>query len=136
MPKNPFECPRPETPDRRQKCGPHSNQQVRQRRLLSAPHSIELTRFTHGRSPMHRSAQVCLIALVPALAMAAAPAGNASSESSQTQVTLKRLLERRELAVEKTPFSGWETGVELTLHVDGPGVAGARKFGHLKLLEA
>jgi hypothetical protein len=73
-----------------------------------------------------------LVLLVAALPSSAADAPAAGG----TTVTLKRLMERRELAVEKTPFSGWESGVELTLHVDGPGVAGARKYGKLNVTEA
>ena len=81
---------------------------------------------------MHRTlttilASTSLLAFT-AVAFAAEPAG--------ATVTLKKLLERRELSVEKTPFSGWENGIELLLHVEGPGVKGARKFGKLKITEA
>src|SRR4051812_28015762 len=54
---------------------------------------------------------------------------------AQTSVTLKRLLEKRELAMEKTPFSGWDNGIDLYLHVDGSAVKEARKY-KLKVTDA
>src|SRR3954466_9859212 len=59
-----------------------------------------------------------------------------AADAPQTKVTLKRLIEKREVSLEKTPFSGWENGIDLNLHVDGPGVQGARKYGKLKITEA
>jgi hypothetical protein len=51
-------------------------------------------------------------------------------------VTLKKLTEKRELSLEKDSFAGWENGIELSLHVDGPDVQGARKYGKLKAIQA
>src|SRR4051812_19368457 len=51
-------------------------------------------------------------------------------------VTLKSLTETRELAVVKSTFSGWHNGIELSLHIDGPAVAGATKYGKVKILKA
>jgi hypothetical protein len=77
---------------------------------------------------MHRRIIAIAVTLCASVAVAA--------EKPNVTVTLKTLTERRELAIEKTPFSGWNTGIELTLHVDGPDVKGARKFGMLKVSKA
>ena len=60
----------------------------------------------------------------------------ASSAAHAAAVTLKKLEEQRELSLEKSPFAGWNNGIELTLHVDGPDVQGARKYGKLKTTKA
>ena len=60
----------------------------------------------------------------------------ADAPAPEAKVTLKRLIEKREVSTEKTPFSGWENGIELQLHVDGPAVKGARKVGKMKFTEA
>ena len=65
-----------------------------------------------------------------------APLAFAADAPQDAKVTLKRLIEKRELSLEKTPFSGWENGIELQLHVDGAAVKGARKVGKLKVAEA
>jgi hypothetical protein len=85
----------------------------------------------HTRLGVGWSVLVLLVTATSSFAAADAPA-----PANSTTVTLKRLMERRELAVEKTPFSGWESGVELSVHVDGPAAAGARKYGKLKVTEA
>src|SRR5688572_17965421 len=72
---------------------------------------------------------------VPALALLA-PLALAADAPPDAKVTLKRLIEKREVSIEKTPFSGWENGIELQLHVDGPAVKGARKVGKTKVTEA
>jgi hypothetical protein len=59
----------------------------------------------------------------------------ASSAFAQ-QITLKKLVEKREMTLEKSPFAGWENGIELSLHVDGPAVKGARKYGKIKIDKA
>jgi hypothetical protein len=56
--------------------------------------------------------------------------------AADTSVKLLSLIESRELSLEKTPFSGWQNEVTLTLHIDGPGIAGARKFGRLVIAKA
>jgi hypothetical protein len=53
-----------------------------------------------------------------------------------SKVTLKKLIEKRELSLEKNPFSGWENGIDLTLHVDGPSVKGARQVGMIQIKQA
>src|SRR5689334_8294275 len=66
-------------------------------------------------------------------------AGAAEAQSSRptnATVTLKKLTEKRELDLVKDDFAGWDNGVELKLHVDGPDVQGARKYGKLKVLQA
>jgi hypothetical protein len=78
---------------------------------------------------MHWIVSTATVGLLSSLAFAAAPPDDAT-------VTLKRLIEKRELSPVKTPFSGWESGIDLQLHVDGPGVKDARKFGKLKITEA
>jgi hypothetical protein len=70
-----------------------------------------------------------IIVLVVSLSASVAFAQN-------TTVTLKKLVEKREVSVEKTPFSGWNNGIELTLHIDGADVKGARKFGKLTVTRA
>lgn len=60
----------------------------------------------------------------------------ASDEKPDAKITLKKLVEKRELEVEKGPFSGWENGIELTLHVDGAGVKDARQVGRIKVTKA
>jgi hypothetical protein len=74
-------------------------------------------------------------ALLTCFIVAAVSVAADKSASGEATVTLKRLLEKRELALEKTPFSGWDNGVELYLHVDGAGVKDARKY-KLKVTEA
>jgi hypothetical protein len=59
-----------------------------------------------------------------------------AADPPQTTVTLNRLIEKREVSLKKMPFSGWENGIDLSLHVDGPAVADARKFGKIKIIEA
>src|SRR4030095_14347637 len=49
-------------------------------------------------------------------------------------VTLKKLVEKREVTTEKDSFS--DKGIELTVHIDGPDVQGARKFGKLTVTKA
>jgi len=44
-----------------------------------------------------------------------------AQQKPNATVTLKSLVEKRELSIEKTPFSGWENGIELVLHFDGKG---------------
>jgi len=56
--------------------------------------------------------------------------------AQNSTVTLKKLVEKREVSIEKSPFSGWGSGIELTLHIDGADVKGARKFGKLKVTKA
>jgi hypothetical protein len=56
--------------------------------------------------------------------------------SAGATVTLKRIVEKREISLEKGPFSGWENGIDLTMHVDGPDVVGARKYGKLQAKRA
>jgi hypothetical protein len=51
-------------------------------------------------------------------------------------VTLKKLVEKRQMSVEKSPFGNWENGIDLTLYIDGADVKGARKFGKLKVTKA
>jgi hypothetical protein len=63
-------------------------------------------------------------------------AEDAPTGSVAAKVTLKKLVEKRELTVEKNPFGGWENGIELNLHVDGAGAAGARKVGKIKVTQA
>lgn len=72
------------------------------------------------------------LALAGLIAFCAAPLVAAQT----TTVTLKKLVEKRELTLVKDAFSGSENGIELTLHIDGPGVKGARKFGMIKITKA
>jgi hypothetical protein len=51
-------------------------------------------------------------------------------------VTLKKLVEKRQMSVEKSPFGSFENGIDLTLYIDGADVKGARKFGKLKVTKA
>jgi len=63
-------------------------------------------------------------------------AAPAQTSKPTATVTLKKLTEKRELSLEKDSFAGWENGIELSLHVDGPDVVGARKYGKLKAIQA
>jgi hypothetical protein len=56
--------------------------------------------------------------------------------TTNATVTLKKLTEKRELDLVKDDFAGWDNGIELRLHVDGPDVQGARKYGKLKAIQA
>lgn len=78
---------------------------------------------------MGRMIGVCIIAFVVASLPALARAQDAT-------VTLKTLTETRELDVVKDRFSGWQNGIELKLHADGPAVQGARRYGEFKIEKA
>lgn len=75
-----------------------------------------------------RALIVIILALSASLALA--------QQQAAPSVTLKSLTEKREMIIEKTPFSGWENGIELKLHVDGEAVKGARQYGMVKIIQA
>src|SRR4051812_6636735 len=74
--------------------------------------------------------------IISSIALCLAGVAIAQTAKPNATVTLKRLIEKRELSFDKTPFSGWENGIELTLHIDGADVGGARKYGKLKATAA
>ncbi len=61
---------------------------------------------------------------------------NSPGAAPKATVTLKSLIEKRQLSLEESPFKGWENGIELSLHVDGADVKGARKYGMVKVTKA
>jgi hypothetical protein len=84
---------------------------------------------------MKRSASI-LIAILASLASLTIAQTQPTSRPNAV-VTLKKLVEKRELSMTKDDsFAGWENGIELSLHVDGPDVQGARKYGKLKAIQA
>ena len=70
------------------------------------------------------------------IVMLCASVAFAEDAKVDAKVTLKKLIEKRELVLEKSPFSGWENGVEVTLHVDGASVKGARQVGMIQIKQA
>ena len=76
-----------------------------------------------------------ILSTVVVLGLASLAAAQTTAKPNAT-VTLKSLVESRELTLEKSTFSGWKNGIELSLHIDGPAVQGARKYGRLKATEA
>jgi hypothetical protein len=55
--------------------------------------------------------------------------------AQKATITLKKLVEKREMTTEKESFFN-DKGIELTLHIDGPDVQGARKIGNLTVTKA
>jgi hypothetical protein len=78
---------------------------------------------------MGSSIMAILVCIMASIASAQTPGGGGV-------VTLKSLLEKRELSLEKSDFAGWNSGIELSLHVDGADVQGARKYGKIALTQA
>jgi hypothetical protein len=61
---------------------------------------------------------------------------SAQTAPSNVTVTLTRLIEKRELAPGKDDFDTWKNGIDITLHVDGPDVQEAHKYGKLRIKRA
>lgn len=60
----------------------------------------------------------------------------ASTASAEPVVSLVKVVESREFAIEKSSFDGWNTGVKLSLRVSGIEVKDARKYGKVKVDKA
>jgi hypothetical protein len=82
---------------------------------------------------MHKRTLIGAITVIGTLALVVGPWGATARGAT---VTLQKLEEKRELSLQTSPFAGWDNGIELTLHVDGPDVAGARKYGKLTTIKA
>src|SRR3954471_3245512 len=81
---------------------------------------------------MHRATMIAAFAL-------AALCASVVFAADDTKVTLKKLVEKRELKQEKNAneFGGdWDNGIDLTLHIDGAAVKDARKYGAVKVEKA